>query len=167
MGDLLGISGKYVGMIERGEKTIEEQSSLGLLFRAHEASAGLEEESRYSPVLREDPPIYRVKGTRPAARRMPEMPAAGDTAIAGEGSVRGIRGSGYDPDMISLTADSSALAAHLLKAMPRDEVFKLLRDLTRAGESGDDAALRKARALLDLLPTTHPTATAAEKLEQH
>jgi len=65
MGDLLGVSGKYVGMIERGEKPIEEQSSLGLLFRSHEGSAALE--GRWSGTsLREEPVSYRTK-PRPGA----------------------------------------------------------------------------------------------------
>lgn len=40
MGNILGITAKYVGMIERGAKGVEELSSLGLLFRMHENSAG-------------------------------------------------------------------------------------------------------------------------------
>lgn len=36
MGNLLGITGKYVGMIERGEKDVDDESSLGLLFRIQE-----------------------------------------------------------------------------------------------------------------------------------
>lgn len=60
MGDLLGISGKYVGMIERGEKPIEEQSSLGLLFQSHEGS-GVAEDRWGRMVLREEPVNYRTK----------------------------------------------------------------------------------------------------------
>jgi repressor LexA len=36
MADLLGVSGKYVGMIERGEKQVEEGTPLGLLFQIQE-----------------------------------------------------------------------------------------------------------------------------------
>ena len=38
MGELLGISGKYVGMIERGEKDVDFESSLGKLFSLIENS---------------------------------------------------------------------------------------------------------------------------------
>lgn len=40
MGNQLGVSAKYVGMIERGEKTVDEHSSLGFLFQLHEVAAG-------------------------------------------------------------------------------------------------------------------------------
>ncbi len=36
LGNILGVSGKYVGMIERGEKPVDEKSSLGLLFAIQE-----------------------------------------------------------------------------------------------------------------------------------
>jgi SOS-response transcriptional repressor LexA len=39
MADLLGISSKYVGMLERGEKEAEAHSSLGLLFQVQEERA--------------------------------------------------------------------------------------------------------------------------------
>jgi transcriptional regulator with XRE-family HTH domain len=65
------------------------------------------------------------------------------------------------PPMISRTPDPAALAAHLVREMPREDVFRILRDLTEAGEGGDDDALRKARALLDLIPTSHPTTITA------
>lgn len=84
----------------------------------------------------------------------------------GAGDAFGIARLGEDPlnmhaPMISRTPDPAALAAHLVREMPRDEVFRILRDLTEAGESGDDDALRKARALLDLIPTSHPTTPTA------
>jgi transcriptional regulator with XRE-family HTH domain len=161
MGDLLGISGKYVGMIERGEKPIEEQSSLGLLFRAYEASGG-GEDSRDAAGQREGAPVFRGKEAKgESSNRLPEMPAGGNYAIAGKSSVREKRTEVYESLMTSLSADSAALATHLLKMLPREEVFKLLRDLTKAGEGGDESALRKARALLEILPVTHPTTTVA------
>jgi len=36
MGNALGITAKYVGMIERGEKQVDDDSSLGLLFQIQE-----------------------------------------------------------------------------------------------------------------------------------
>jgi SOS-response transcriptional repressor LexA len=39
MGSLLGVSAKYVGMIERGDKQVEETGSLGLLFQVKESAA--------------------------------------------------------------------------------------------------------------------------------
>lgn len=40
MGNKLGITAKYLGMIERGDKDVDEDSSLGLLFRVLETSLG-------------------------------------------------------------------------------------------------------------------------------
>lgn len=39
MGEKLGVTAKYVGMIERGDKAVDEGSSLGILFRTHEEDA--------------------------------------------------------------------------------------------------------------------------------
>ncbi len=47
-------------MIERGEKPIDEQSSLGLLFRSHEG-LGAGEDARWSSTIREQPASYRTK----------------------------------------------------------------------------------------------------------
>ncbi len=81
--------------------------------------------------------------------------------ITGDSSVREDPTLLYGRSMNSRAPDFDALAAHLLAAMPREDVFRMLRELTAAGEAGDNAALRKARALLDLIPTTHPTTAAA------
>lgn len=54
--------------------------------------------------------------------------------------------------MISNSPDTAGLARDLVAMMPREDVFKLLRDFTAAGEAGDVHAMRKARALMDLIP---------------
>lgn len=36
LGNILGVTAKYIGMIERGEKPVDETSSLGLLFQVQE-----------------------------------------------------------------------------------------------------------------------------------
>ena len=56
------------------------------------------------------------------------------------------------PPMISNMPDPLGLARDLVALMPREEVFKLLHKFTTAGEAGDIHALRKARALMDLIP---------------
>jgi hypothetical protein len=45
--------------------------------------------------------------------------------------------------------------------MPRDEVFRMLPELTEAGEAWDNSALRKARAMLNLIRVTHPKTAVA------
>jgi SOS-response transcriptional repressor LexA len=71
LGNQLGITGKYVGMIERGEKPVDDQSSLGLLFQMLEAGGQVviadsdrleDKNSLRSPSrLREDPTPFSVK----------------------------------------------------------------------------------------------------------
>lgn len=63
--------------------------------------------------------------------------------------------------MISNMPDTVGLARDLVSLLPREEVFRLLHEFTAAGEGGDIHALRKARALLELIPSTHPTTAAA------
>lgn len=63
--------------------------------------------------------------------------------------------------MISNMPDTAGLARDLVSLLPREEVFRLLHEFTAAGEAGDIHALRKARALLEIIPTTHPTTAVA------
>lgn len=217
MGDLLGISGKYVGMIERGEKPIEEQSSLGLLFQSHEASAEMQGRvgrpaasvsygmpkmygcglrllreqmllksrevaekigvaaSHYSEIENDRRPLgpallerlaeaygMTTEDLKQQLRQMSSL--AGDvteSAARSMNSLPTVRETEFGLRAVTSRApDSNALAAHLVSAMPREEVFRLLRELTAAGEKGDTVSLQKARALLDLIPECHPAVDA-------
>jgi transcriptional regulator with XRE-family HTH domain len=101
--------------------------------------------------------------TEELREKLREMAGTGDAqrgaehVISHDSSVREDAPMLYGRSMNSRTPDFDALAAHLVAAMPREDVFRMLRELTAEGEAGDNAALRKARALLDLIPTTHPT----------
>lgn len=58
--------------------------------------------------------------------------------------------------MISNLPDTAGLARDLVAMLPREDVFKLLHEFTVAGEAGDVHAMRKARALIDLIPMPAP-----------
>ena len=60
--------------------------------------------------------------------------------------------------MISNMPDAPGLARDLVAMMPREAAFKLLRELTAKGEAGDVHAIRKARALMELIPEESATA---------
>jgi SOS-response transcriptional repressor LexA len=82
MGNVLGISAKYVGMLERGEKVADTQSSLGILLavQEHLTKNGMQpldnapaelEGFQESSVVREDPTPYGRKV--PSERMIPVM----------------------------------------------------------------------------------------------
>lgn len=81
MANKLGVTDKYVGMIERGEKLVEEDSPLGLLFQMIEESAAKAAEAptappstkapSRSPKLAEDVAPYRVRS--PGGRLIPVL----------------------------------------------------------------------------------------------
>lgn len=58
MGNLLGVTGKYVGMLERGDKEVEEGSTISRLLAHYEQGANNPIESDFpTSVLREPPPL--------------------------------------------------------------------------------------------------------------
>lgn len=64
--------------------------------------------------------------------------------------------SGRPSDRRGKLTDSEQLAVHFLQPLSKKEAFELLRKFTDQAAAGDSKGYALARALLDLLPITHP-----------
>lgn len=82
MGNKLGITAKYLGMIERGDKDVDEGSSLGLLFRVVEDSIG---NAKNLPFPTESgTPLKDERGDGPAKRLgIPNKPGHREIPVIG------------------------------------------------------------------------------------
>lgn len=150
--EILGVTAGHYSDIESGKRTL--------------TPAALSKLAAWSGT---DPPSMRQKLAELAQAaeeirdRAEESPAIAEDERMMTG--RGFPVSRNHP-MISNLPDPAGLARDLVAMIPREQVFALLRRFTEEGEAGDPHALRKARALMELIPMDIPPAEAHQTLKR-
>lgn len=144
---ILGISPSYYSEIESGRRPLGAEAAEKLA-----GAMGMEE-----PAFRRL--LLQLAGADETRREVVEAAMTGSAGrIPDEALQLREDVSVYRPlnPMTSNTPDNAGLNRELVALLPREEVFRLLNQLTAAGEGGDHAALRKARALMDVIPMPDP-----------